>query len=528
MEKIIKIEKTFKSILVFPIKLILLFAFLPLVLIYNTSGLKDLTINFKNGGFSFSLLKPKSFKVLAKRFLKSILILFTLFPIWFIGYIVVGALVSNLLGLTTEPVMISGTGSMYPTFPKGQGKTPKKLSDEIVDTPGMLPYPNGIVIGGKRFFGHQISRGDIVLVKNEKTMDLTKKLYGNPSGWVKRVIAIAGDAIELKGGITYLNNKPLKETYTAKARSTFGEEFLGECKKVTVPENSVFVMGDNRKGSGDSREIGFFNLNDVNHVIPFDSQKGTLDKNWRNTTNDFEESSKIRINKQKYLELLNEKRREVGVQLLKYQPKLELSADKRGKTVLEYNDFSFEATKSGYTMTKAMADSNYSNIVYGESIRLGYFEADELIENQFEFPESKKFLLKSDVQEIGIAEVEGNLNGCPSQVVVLHLAGYVPPNYSQSDTNGWKKLLSNLREVYSSWEDIKNYSLTYTRNKQDADRLLEIMNYRIGMIQTIIGKMENRQWLNSTENNYIRNEDLILYNEQQEIAKKLNGFRWQR
>lgn len=390
----------------------------------------------------------------------------------------------------------------------------------------MLPYPNGLVINGKRLFGHQISKGDIVLLLNDKTKEQTKKLYGDESGWVKRVIAVSRDTIELKGGIVYLNNKPLKEPYTAKARSTFGEAFLEECKKITVPENSVFVMGDNRKGSGDSREVGFFSLNDINHVIPLNSQKGNLDKNWRDTNKDFEESSKIKINKEKYLEILNEKRKEAKVSPLTYEPKLETSAAKRGEIILQYNDFSFEATKSGYTMARAMSDSKYSNSLYGETPRTGYYEAEELIENQFEFPETKEFLLDPDYDALGIAEVEGSLNGCPTQIAVLHFAGYVPPNYKQSDIDSWRTSLNQLREILPGWARMKEYSLSYTKNKKDIDRMMEILNYSISMQEKIVYKMENNQWLGNEENSFIKQQGALM-DEQKEIAKRLNAIQLQ-
>lgn len=526
-KKLIRLEKSFKSILSFPIKLLLLFAFLPIILLYRTTGFRELVIKIKKEGFKLSFLKPNFSKVFIKRLLKSILVLVTLLPIWIGGYVVIGSLTWSLLGYSTDEIPIAGTGSMYPTFPKGQGKTAKELSNEVVGTPGMLPYPNGIVLGGKRLLGNQISRGDIVLLINDKTKELTQKLYGEPSGWVKRVIGIEGDQIELRNGIVYLNNNPLEEPYTARARSTFGETFLSECKKIQVPKNSIFVMGDNRKASGDSREIGFISLNDVNHVIPLDRQRGILDKNWRNVSNDLNESSKIKLDKQKYLELLNKKRKENGVKLLTYEPKLEMSANKRGEIILKYNDFSFEATKSGYTMSRAMADSNYSNVTYGESMRMGYYDADELIENQFEFPEGKNFLLNKNYEEMGVAEVEGNLNDCPSQILVIHFAGYIPAVYKQSDIDSWKTTLIRLKEIFPSWATIKDYSLTYNNNKKDADRLLEIINYRIGMIERIINKMENKQWLSSEEDIFWDGEDLRLFNEQEDIAKKLNNIRWQ-
>ena len=95
-------------------------------------------------------------------------------------------------------------------------------------------------------------------------------------------------------------------------------------------------MGDNRKGSGDSREVGFFNINDIKYVLPLKSQKGDLIKYWRDTSKDLDESSKIKLDKTRYVELLNEKRKDTGAKPLKYQPLLEKSAFKRGSPALAF------------------------------------------------------------------------------------------------------------------------------------------------------------------------------------------------
>ena len=415
---------------------------------------------------------------------------------------------------------------MYPTFPKGEGKDPKALSKQIVDTPGMMKYPNGLLIGSNRFFGYEIGRGDIVSIENAQIREMTASMSGEPGGWIKRIIGMAGDTVELREGIVYLNGAPLKEPYTAQPRSTFGETFLSECNKITVPSNSIFVMGDNRKGSGDSREVGFFSVNDIKLVYPLNKQKGVLDKNWRDTTKDFDNTSKIKLDKEKYLSLLNEERKEAGVKELKYQPKLEASAKKRSEIILKYDDFSFEATRSGYTMEDAMADAGYSNIRWGEAPTQGYYEAEELIDNQFQFPKSKQFLTDSIFQEVGIAEVEGQINGCPTQVIVQHFAGYVPPNYNKSDIDSWKKSLENLNSIAPSWEKIKDFSLTYYQHKQDADRLLQILHLRISRIQQIVNKMESNRWLTAEETKWI-SEEQGLFDEGEAIAKRLNSFSWQ-
>ena len=295
---------------------------------------------------------------------------------------------------------------------------------------------------------------------------------------------------------------------------------------MTIPENKLLVMGDNRKGSGDSRhELGLVDFNDVNHVLSWRKQAGVLDKNWHDAGNDLDEQTKIRLDKEKYVELLNEKRKEAGVKQLKYQPKLEKSAGKRGEVILKYDDFSFEATRSGYTMIKAMNESGYSNTAWGEAPSQGYYEAEELLENQFEFPESKKFLLEKDYQEIGIAEVEGLLNGCPAQVVIQHFAGYVPPNYKVSDIESWEKSLSSLKEILPSWEKVRNSPHLYKDHPDKSERIIQIIQIRISRIQAIVSRMRSNQWLTSEERSFT-DQDIGLYNEQQELAKQLNSYNW--
>lgn len=482
---------------------------LPLYLIYKIARLQ------KNRTSRFS------FKILLVQITGLIFAVFFILPLWTSMYIGSTIYIANKLGYIEETGNIPGTGSMYPTFPKGSKKNPKEQYDEIVGTYKAIPYPNGLEVFGKRYFGYEIQRGDIVTFYNQKTAEVSEKTYGVKTGFLKRVIALSGDTIEIRDGIVYLNNNPLQEPYIASARSTFGGNFLPDCKTIFVPIGFAFVMGDNRKGSGDSRhELGFINLNDVDHVIPMQKQIGVLDKNYRDITKDLEESSKIKLDKEHYIELLNQERVKLGVKPLKYQSKLEQSAFLRGKVILKYDDFSFEATRSGYTMEKAIDEIGYSNITWGEAPSRGYYEADELVENQIEFADSKNFLLNKDFQEIGIAEVEGERNGCPTQIIVQHFAGYIPPNYKKEDIESWKNVLTKLKEIQPGWRDLETFSDFYQENRTDADRLNQIISERIANIEAITQRMEANQWLNEVEKRNAEN-DINLHNEQEEISKRL-------
>jgi len=515
-------KKTQNNIL-FLVKLAFILAILPLYLLAHILKPLEFIKRLKRLGLKGLLLKPIRLKPLLTRAVALLIISFGMLPIWFGGYWVAGQMTAYQLGYVPEDMTIVGTGSMYPTWPKGtKGKSPKELAKEVVSTAGFLHYPNGIVISGRRYFGHTLGRGDIITWENDSTRSLTSQDGGTPAGLLKRLIGLPGDTIELRDGVMYLNGKPQKEPYIAKPHSSFGEKFLKECQVITVPEGRVFAMGDNRKGSADSREIGFAPIKDIDYVLPLSKQKGILDKNWRDTSKDLDASSKVRLDKTKYVELLNEKRKEAGARPLKYQPLLEKSAFKRGEVILKYDDFSYEATRSGYTQLKAMNEAGYSNIAYGEAPTLGYYEAEELMDNQFEFSDTKKFLLNKEFQEVGISEVEEEVNGCPTQVLVQHFAGYVPPNYKTEDIESWKTNLSGLREIQPSWSRLKENSNFYQKNKNDVDRVNEIISTRIANISSIVARMDSNQWLTATEQRMV-NQDKALYHEQEAVATRLNN-----
>ena len=416
-----------------------------------------------------------------------------LIPIWFVLIVVIYFQVFGGL-FATSPFEVVGR-SMLPTLKDGELIFAK-------------PYPGGLLSR------EEIKRGDIVTVH-----DSNKIL-------VKRVIALPGDTFQIQEGFVYINGKLLDEPYTSSVRSTYGGAKINDCQTIKVPDEKILVLGDNRKLSSDSREKGLISYSSIIARIPL-SDQNNLKKRWRDPSKDKGLQDTYVFDPTKYITFLNQKRKEKNIDPLRLDEKLSKSADLRAKAMLKSGDTSWEANKSGYPMWKSMSDAGYSNTTYGEYRLFGFYSPDDLIDFDREHPEVLNFFMKKEYDDIGIATEIGDFNGCRMGILVQQVAGYIPPNYKQSDIDSWKPNLAKLREILPSWEKIRDFSLTYNNNKKDADRLVEIINYRIGMIQTIITKMENRQWLNSAENNYIHNEDLQLFNEQEGIAKRLNSLKWQ-
>lgn len=95
---------------------------------------------------------------------------------------------------------------------------------------------------------HPIQRGDIVVIQLE-----------NDRQYVKRVIALPGETLEYKGDVLYINNEAVDEPYLTSAKNEGQKENLNlteDFGPITIPEDTLFVLGDNRLNSLDSRMIG--------------------------------------------------------------------------------------------------------------------------------------------------------------------------------------------------------------------------------------------------------------------------------
>lgn len=122
-----------------------------------------------------------------------------------------------------------------PTMVKGQSMQPTLSSYNIVITEKKVK---------------DIKRGEVVI--------FDARPFDN-NYYIKRVIGLPGDTVEIKNGYVYIDDTKIEESYLKNDTYTDGEF------KIIVPEGEVFVLGDNRGDSMDSRLIG---------TVPYRNIKG--------------------------------------------------------------------------------------------------------------------------------------------------------------------------------------------------------------------------------------------------------------
>lgn len=135
--------------------------------------------------------------------------------------------------------------------------------------------------------GHKFNYGDIITfeapIDNKLYLDTDETLYTaqydnytgltlflynfldvNKTSYIKRVIGLPGDHIEIKEGNVYRNGEKLEESYIREALTESQED---EYSDVVVPEDTLYVMGDNREQSKDSRSFGCIPFKRVNGYL---------------------------------------------------------------------------------------------------------------------------------------------------------------------------------------------------------------------------------------------------------------------
>ena len=122
--------------------------------------------------------------------------------------------------------------------------------------PNEIPFLNIKLFDDIIFFPKQPERGDIIVFKYPKD---------EKRDFIKRVIGIPGDLLEVRHQKVFINGKPYEDRHARHTESPSDSSLVprDDFGPVLVPDNHLFMMGDNRENSQDSRYWGFLDINKV-------------------------------------------------------------------------------------------------------------------------------------------------------------------------------------------------------------------------------------------------------------------------
>lgn len=135
-----------------------------------------------------------------------------------------------LTNFVVKPIKVNGS-SMYPT-----------LKDESLGFSNILSY---------KLFG--VNRFDVVIVYVESLNEYL----------VKRVIGLPNEAIEIKNNKVYIDGVMIEQTFLDQAYISEFNPFTTSFESLKLGDDEIFLMGDNRPYSSDSRVFGAFKLDDI-------------------------------------------------------------------------------------------------------------------------------------------------------------------------------------------------------------------------------------------------------------------------
>lgn len=142
---------------------------------------------------------------------------------WLVSILIAVALGLLIVNFVIQPTKVFSY-SMEPTLYEGDRVLIEKISQKF----------------------NRLSRGDVVAFKSP----VDKRIF------IKRIIGIEGDKVGIKDGKVYVNGKELYEGYIKDGRTDGSVD-------IVVQRRQLFVMGDNRQNSMDSRAFGCIDMNSI-------------------------------------------------------------------------------------------------------------------------------------------------------------------------------------------------------------------------------------------------------------------------
>ena len=187
--------------------------------------------------------------------------------------VVIAILIKYFIGTPTVVKMTS----MYPTFEQGDRLVLSRINRTIKKLP-----ERGDIITFEAPTKSIYSDGEADLTNPVATYENEPQGFWNKfayyvletskTSYIKRVIGLPGDYVEIKDGAVYINGEKLQEDYLQSGVVTDMHQDAtheGNFTGFTVPENCVFCLGDNRTGSRDCRSFGCIPLEKIEGKVLF-------------------------------------------------------------------------------------------------------------------------------------------------------------------------------------------------------------------------------------------------------------------
>ena len=193
-----------------------------------------------------------------------------------IGCFVIALVIAIIFRYYVGTPTIVKQPSMYPTLQENQ----RLWLNRIPRTMKKMPE-RGDIITFEAPSKTEVSKDEIDLnnpvakYENEPEGIFNKFTYyvleSQKRSYIKRVIALPGEYVEIKEGSVYINGEKLEEEYLQSGVVT--DMTIGRTEtyytNFTVPENCVFALGDNRTGSTDCRAFGCIPLEKIEGKVAF-------------------------------------------------------------------------------------------------------------------------------------------------------------------------------------------------------------------------------------------------------------------
>ena len=182
-----------------------------------------------------------------------------------IAYIVVAFVIASLLNVFVFQITRVSGSSMVPTLHNGDLYIISKLG-KITRS---VPEAGDIIVIDSRTDRIRSLADDFTDIPKYNALTTFVRHSADDIYWVKRVIGLPGDTIRLSNGKVYRNGTALSEDYINKEEYPDYPDI-----EVTVPEGYLWVMGDNRTHSSDSRVIGCVPVQNVIGELKFRLKSG--------------------------------------------------------------------------------------------------------------------------------------------------------------------------------------------------------------------------------------------------------------